>query len=262
MIVMGFHAVEAVLRSDHPVKGVHCLQRPGGGRADKLRALAASSLPWREYSLKDKARFEAEFKRAGGTSSELESAQGIFAEVAEPRLMGHLEALRAARSREAYPIVLYLDSVTDPQNLGSILRSSAFFGVSALVTTEHRSSPLTPAAVKISSGGFVHVPLVKVPNLARALEEAKEEGFWVLGLSEHATETFHTARLDSPLAIIIGNEESGMRQLTEKSCDYKLRLAGQGALVSLNAATAAAVTLALVRSSHEKLPSSQKPSSR
>ena len=245
---MGYHAVEAILGSSYPVKGVHCLQRPESGRAGVVKSLAGrNKVAWREYSMKDKARFEAEFKRAGGTGAELESSQGIFAEISEPKPVGHLDALRAAKEKEQYPIILYLDSVTDPQNLGSILRSGAFFGVSGLVLTESRSSPLTPAAIKVSSGGFVHVPLVRVPNLARALEEAKEEGFWVIGLSEHATEKFHTARLDSPIALVIGNEESGMRQLTEKLCDYTLSIPGQGPLVSLNAATAAAVTLALVR---------------
>lgn len=248
MIVMGYHAVESLLGSGYPVKSIHCLQRPESGRAGPVKTLAAKSkAAWREYSMKDKSRFEAEFKRAGGTAPELESSQGIFAEISEPQPVSHLDALRAAKEKEQFPIVVYLDSVTDPQNLGSILRSGAFFGVSGLVLTESRSSPLTPAAIKISSGGFVHVPLVRVSNLARALEEAKEEGFWVIGLSEHATEKFHTARLDSPLAIVIGNEESGMRQLTEKLCDYTLSIPGQGPLVSLNAATAAAVTLALVR---------------
>lgn len=250
---MGYHAVEAVLGANYPIKGVHCLQRPDSGRSGAVKSLAGKSkVAWREYSMKDKTRFEAEFKRAGGTGAELEASQGIFAEISEPRPVSHLEALRAAKDKEQYPIVLYLDSVTDPQNLGSILRSGAFFGVSGLVLTESRSSPLTPAAIKISSGGFVHVPLVRVPNLARALEEAKEEGFWVIGLSEHATEKFHTARLDSPLALVIGNEESGMRQLTEKLCDYTLSIPGQGPLVSLNAATAAAVTLALVRESRRQ----------
>jgi 23S rRNA (guanosine2251-2'-O)-methyltransferase len=248
MMVMGYHAVEAVLGSKHPVKVIHCLQRPDSNRASSLRSLVSKAgTQWREYSPKDKARFEAEFKRAGGSPGELESSQGIFAEVGEPKPVTHLEALRAAKEKEPYPVIIYLDSVTDPQNLGSILRSSAFFGVSGLVLTEARSSPLTPAAIKISSGGFVHVPIVRVPNLARALEEAKEEGFWVIGLSEHATEKFHSARLDSPLALVIGNEESGMRQLTTKSCDYTLSIPGNGPLVSLNAATAAAVTLALVR---------------
>lgn len=252
-MVIGYHAVEAVLGSAHPVKAVHCLLRPDSTRSSPIRAqVSKSGGQWREYSAKDKARFEAEFKRAGGNPAELESSQGIFAEVAEPKSVSHLEALRAAKEKESYPIIVYLDSVTDPQNLGSILRSSAFFGVSGLVLTETRSSPLTPAAVKISSGGFVHVPIVRVPNLARALDEAKEEGFWVIGLSEHATEKFHTARLDSPLALVIGNEESGMRQLTAKSCDYTLSIPGSGPLVSLNAATAAAVTLALVRETQRK----------
>lgn len=247
-MVMGYHAVEAVLNSKHPVKAVHCLQRPDSSRSGNLKSMVTKAgAQWRDYPVKDKARFEAEFKRAGGTPSEFESSQGVFAEVTEPKPVGHLEALRAAKEREPYPLMIYLDSVTDPQNLGSILRSSAFFGVSGLVLTETRSSPLTPAAIKISSGGFVHVPIVRIPNLARALEEAKEEGFWVVGLSEHATEKFHTARLDSPLALVIGNEESGMRQLTAKSCDYTLSIPGNGPLVSLNAATAAAVTLALVR---------------
>ncbi|MGZ3653701.1 MAG: 23S rRNA (guanosine(2251)-2'-O)-methyltransferase RlmB [Bdellovibrionota bacterium] len=253
---MGYHAVEAVLGKGYPVKSIHCLQRNDNSRAGNLKSLAGKAkAAWREYSQKDKARFEAEFKRAGGTPAELEASQGVFAEVPDPQPVSHLDALRAAKEKEPYPVVLYLDSITDPQNLGSILRSSAFFGVAALVLTETRSSPLTPAAIKISSGGFAHVPLVRVPNLARALDEAKEEGFWVIGLSEHATEKFHTARLDSPLALIIGNEESGMRQLTEKSCDYTLSIPGSGPLVSLNAATAAAVTLALVRETQRKIKS-------
>lgn len=254
MIVMGYHAVHAVLSSGFPVKGVHCLQRSEKERAAPLKSEAAKAkISWREYSATDKARFEAEFRRAGGTPGELEASQGIFAEVSEPKPIAHLDALRAAKEKEPYPVIIYLDSVTDPQNLGSILRSAAFFGVSGLVLTEHRSSPLTPAAIKISSGGFVHVPLVRVPNLARALEEAKEEGFWVVGLSEHATQALDTARFDSPLALIIGNEESGMRSLTEKSCDYTVSLPAKGELVSLNAATAAAVTLALVRHAQSKV---------
>ncbi len=253
MIVIGFHAIEALLSSGYPIKGIHCLQRQDNSRSGMLRNLASEKkVNWREYTSKDKARFESEFKRAGGSGGELESSQGIFAEISEPKPIEHLDALRAAKEREENPIIIYLDSVTDPQNLGSILRSGAFFGVSGLVLTESRSSPLTAASVKISSGGFVHVPLVRVPNLVRALEEAKEEGFWVVGLSEHATEKFHTARFDSPLAIVIGNEETGMRQLTEKTCDYTLSLPGHGPLISLNAATATAVTLALVREIRRK----------
>lgn len=257
MIVIGFHAVEAVLRSKHGVKVVHSLLKDGGGggRSGVCRGLAADrKVSWKEYNPKDKQRFDAEFKKAGGTEHELESSQGIYAEISDVPSVPHLDMLRSAKEKEPYPLVVYLDSVTDPQNFGSILRSSAFFGVKGLVLTEHRSSPLTPAAIKISSGGFVHVPICRVPNLVRALEEAKEEGFWVVGLSEHATEQFDSARFDAPICLVIGNEESGIRQLTAKTCDYTLSLPGNGPLVSLNAATAAAVSLALVRDRQSKLP--------
>jgi 23S rRNA (guanosine2251-2'-O)-methyltransferase len=248
MIVMGYHAIEALLKSKQSVKSIHCLERQGDRGGASLRNMAAERrIPWREYAAKDKPRFEAEFKRAGGNGPEFESSQGIFAEINDIQTVSHLDLLRAAREKEEFPVLVYLDSVTDPQNLGSILRSGAFFGLAGLVLTESRSSPLTPAAVKISSGGFVHVPISRVPNLVRALEEAKEAGFWVVGLSEHASETFQTARFDVPMALVIGNEESGIRQLTAKTCDYTLSLPARGELVSLNAAVATAVSLALVR---------------
>jgi 23S rRNA (guanosine2251-2'-O)-methyltransferase len=247
MIIMGFHVVEALLNSGQAVRAIH-VQQKDSGRVAPLRALAAEKkVNWREYPAKDRARFEAEFKRAGGSGAELEHSQGIFAEISELKNIAHLDLLKLAREKERNPIILYLDELTDPQNLGAILRSAAFFGVSGIVITEYRSSPLTPAAIKISSGGFALVPVCRVPNLARALEEAKEAEFWIVGLSEHATESLKTARLDAPLGIVVGNEEKGIRQLTAKVCDYTLSLPARGQLVSLNAATAAAVALALVR---------------
>jgi 23S rRNA (guanosine2251-2'-O)-methyltransferase len=252
MIVIGYHAVEALLDSRYKVKSIHCLDR-SSGREGAVRTLAAQKkIPWHSYQPKDKSRFEAEFKRAGGSPAELETAQGVFAEIGEIESVPHLEMLRAAKEKEQYPLVIYLDSITDPQNLGSILRSAAFFGVSGIVLTENRSSPLTPAAIKISSGGFIHVPISRVTNLVRAMEEAKEEGFWIVGLSEHAKEQFGTARLDSPLGVVIGNEETGVRQLTEKTCDFMVCLPGHGPLISLNAATATAVSLALIRESRKR----------
>ncbi|RYZ95738.1 MAG: RNA methyltransferase, partial [Proteobacteria bacterium] len=212
MIILGFHAVEAILQSKQSIKNIYCLQKEGT-RATQLKSLANQrKVTWKEFGSKDKHRFEAEFKRAGGTGAEVETSQGIFAEIGDIQSIPHLDLLRMAKHKEEYPIIIYLDNVTDPQNLGSMLRSGAFFGVSGIVMTETRSSPLTPAAIKISSGGFIHVPTSRVPNLARALEEAKEEGFWIVGLSEKATEAFETARFDAPLCLVIGNEETGIRQ--------------------------------------------------
>lgn len=253
MIVIGFHAVEAVLSSKHPIKLIYCLQKDGS-RAEALKPMAAKrKATWKDFNPKDKAGFEVAFKRAGGTIAELETSQGIFAEIGEIQSLPHLDLLKKAKEKEDYPIIVYLDGVTDPQNLGAMLRSGAFFGVAGLVLTEVRSSPLTPAAIKISSGGFIHVPTARVPNLARALEEAKEAGFWIVGLSEHASESFESARLDAPIGLVIGNEESGIRQLTAKTCDYTLSLPSHGDLISLNAATATAVALTLVREKQRAL---------
>lgn len=253
MIVIGYHAVEAVLNSEQTVKSVHHFQREKERMGD-LRTLAqAKRAEWREYSAKDKQRFEAELKRLGASPHEIETAQGIFAELGEVKNIAHLDLLEMAKEKEEFPLLLYLDSVTDPQNLGSMLRSGAFFGLSGIILTEQRSSPLTAASIKISSGGFVHVPIARVPNLVRALEEAKEAGFWVMGLSEHSSESLETARFDAPLCLVVGNEESGIRPLTEKTCDYTLALPGEGALKSLNAATAAAVSMALVREKRRQI---------
>ena len=248
MIIYGFHALESLLEADQKVHSVHALFKPDSDRLKKVRPMVQKkNIPWREYSQKERARFESEFRRLGGDIEELESTQGIFAQVPDPAPVELAELLKLAREKEEYPVILFLDSITDPQNLGSMLRSSAFFNVAGIAVTEHRSSPLTAAAIKISSGGFAHVPIARVTNLVQGLEAAKEAGFWVVGLSEHATELFERARVDAPIALVVGNEEKGIRPLTEKNCDYTLSLPALGPIKSLNAATAAAVALALLR---------------
>ncbi len=257
MVIFGFHAIEAMLAADKKVRSIYLIARDAEkDRARNLKSMAVEAgVSVREFSANERPRFEQEFKRLGGTPEELESTQGVFAEVPD---FGYVELstlLAQAKEKEEYPIIVFLDSVTDPQNVGSILRSSAFFNVAGLVVTEHRSAPVTGTAIKISSGGFAHVPVARVVNLVQAIEEAKEAGFWAVGLSEHATETFESARLDAPLALVIGNEEKGIRPLTAKTCDYTLSLPADGALRSLNAAVATAVTLTLVRERRKQIGS-------
>ena len=246
MIVYGFHAVASLFHANIEIRAVHFLRKKSADRLDDLD-LRSRKIPLHEYSEKERGRFDAEFKRLGGNNEELDSAQGIFAVIAEVPFVEHLELLTNAKEKEEYPLVLYLDSLTDPQNLGAILRSAAFFGIAGVVVTEARSSPITPTVIKISSGGFAHVPIAKVSNLVSALEAAKELGFWTIGLSEHATAKLAEVRFDAPLALVIGNEESGIRSLTSKTCDYLISLPGHGNFVSLNASTAAAVAMTLVR---------------
>lgn len=255
MVVYGFHSIEAMLAEKKKIRSLFLFNRDGNKeRLQSLKLLASKAgITVREYAANERPRFEQEFKRAGGAPEELDSTQGVFAEVGDFEYRELSALLADAKEREEYPIVVFLDSITDPQNVGSMLRSGAFFGISGLVVSEHRAAPVTGAAIKVSSGGFAHVPVARVVNLAQALEEAKEAGFWVVGLSEHATESFETARLDAPIALVIGNEEKGIRPLTAKTCDYTLSLPAVGALKSLNAAVATAVALTLVRERRKHL---------
>lgn len=248
MIIIGFHAIETLIDEGKTVHAIFSLDRQDSDRLKALKQKASKArIAWKDFPVKDRAKFEAEFRRLGGDAQDFESAQSVFAQVPEPKFWEISELLKQAREKEENPILLFLDSVTDPQNLGSMLRSGAFFNIAGLVLTEHRSSPLTAAAIKISSGGFAHIPISRVVNLAQAIEMAKEAGFWIVGLSEHATESFYTARLDAPIVLVIGNEEKGIRPLTAKNCDYTLSLPALGPIQSLNAAVASAVALTLVR---------------
>lgn len=259
MIIVGFHAIEALLTNKKKIFSIHAMAKSSNERMKELHDLAnKNQIAWKEYQPKDRQRFDSEFRKYGGSSDELESAQGVFAQVPD-FAFAEIETLLAdAKEKEATPIILFLDSITDPQNLGSILRSAAFFNVAGLVITEHRAAPINAAAIKISSGGFIHVPISQVTNLVQSLEMAKEAGFWVVGLSEHAKEEFSNAPLDVPVALVIGNEEKGIRELTKKTCDFTLSLPALGAIKSLNAAVATAVSLTLVRERQKILKTGKK----
>jgi 23S rRNA (guanosine2251-2'-O)-methyltransferase len=255
MIIYGMHTVAAVLESDHKIRTMHILERDSAERADDLVKTAREKrVDVRFYSQKDKQGFIREFKRAGGVEEDASSAQGVFLEIADPQLQD-LEALIQGVEPDTrpYPLVVLLDEISDPQNLGSILRSAAAFGAMAVVITEHRSSPLNAVAARISSGGFAFVPVCKVVNLGQALETLKEKGFWVVGMSEHAKDPLETVRLDAPICLVIGSEEKGIRNLTAKSCDWLVSLPTSGKLQSLNAAVACASALALVRQGQRNL---------
>ena len=162
--------------------------------------------------------------------------QGLLAE-ADPLPSPAIEDLPADG------IVLALDQITDPHNVGAILRSAAAFGVKAVVMTARHSPEATGVLAKSASGALEHVPIAEVTNLARALEALKARGFLLIGLDSVGTDDVVALPLASPLALVLGAEGKGLRQLTRTTCHHVARLDLPGAIKDLNVSNAAALAL-------------------
>jgi 23S rRNA (guanosine2251-2'-O)-methyltransferase len=170
-----------------------------------------------------------------------------------PREAVHQGVLLEARPLEpidvselpSHGLVVVLDQVTDPHNVGAILRSAAAFAVDALVTTERHSPEFTGALTKSASGGLEHVAICSVTNLARALTEMGEAGYLRVGLDSEGPQTLEASVLSRPMALVLGSEGRGLRRLTREHCDILARLDMPGAIKSLNVSNACAVALAV-----------------
>jgi 23S rRNA (guanosine2251-2'-O)-methyltransferase len=162
--------------------------------------------------------------------------QGILAE-ADPLDAPAIEDLEPQR------LVLVLDQITDPHNVGAIMRSAAAFGVEAVITTARHSPEATGVLAKAASAALEHVPLIAVPNLARALDALKEKNVFVVGLDSSGDSDLATVPLRGPLALVVGAEGKGLRQLTRTHCDAVARIALPGRIKSLNVSNATALAL-------------------
>jgi len=140
-------------------------------------------------------------------------------------------------------VIVLLDQVTDPHNVGAIIRSCAAFAATALVTTARHSPDGSSVLLKAASGAMEHVPFVKVTNLSRAMEELKDYGFTLVGLDGAADADIARFSAARPLALVLGAEGKGLRELTRKSCDHLARIDLAGSIESLNVSNAAAVSL-------------------
>lgn len=173
-------------------------------------------------------------------------ARGIVA-VATPPREHSIEDLLAMPYGGERQILVALDGVQDPHNLGAILRSAEFFGATGAIWPRDRAVSVTPAAIRSSSGATERLPLARVTNLARALDLCKEAGFWVIGTVVDGGRPLREICAEDPperLVLVLGSEEKGLRRLTRERCDFLATIPRRGEIGSLNVSTAAAVALA------------------
>ncbi|PIU32410.1 MAG: 23S rRNA (guanosine(2251)-2'-O)-methyltransferase RlmB [Syntrophobacteraceae bacterium CG07_land_8_20_14_0_80_61_8] len=229
--VAGIHPVAAALEANQPppLELVTCR---GDARVQPLLELAARRrVPVRQLP-------QDALSRLCGSDHH----QGVALRVGDFPYADLAAAL--ARGVPALDPLVVLDCLQDPQNLGAILRSACFFGAAGALIPKDRSAAVTAAVIKIAAGATAELPVFRATNLARTLDDLKAAGLWVVGLDLEGTQSLYDLDLTMPLALVVGNEQQGLRRLIRERCDLLANIPGSGKIQSLNAANAAAAALA------------------
>ena len=229
-LLTGIHGVREALRAGRPLDRIVIARGRHGERVEEIVRLAAErGVPVR---FEDRAQVDLLADRA--------EHQGVVA-VAAPKRSVSLEDL--LRDRAASGLLVLLDGVEDPQNLGAIVRTSLAAGATGIVIPERRAVGLTEAVERASAGALAHLPVARVTNLARAMEEIKAAGHWLIGLDERAEKNYTEADFTSRVGIVLGGEGKGLHDLTRKRCDFLVSIPTTGPVRSLNVSVAAGVVL-------------------
>jgi 23S rRNA (guanosine2251-2'-O)-methyltransferase len=229
--IYGNHPVLAAI--DNPQRRIRRLLQVNPDAAKAARGAGDRPLP--RWETVDRSILD----RVAGRES---VHQGIAAQV-DPLPEIDVEDIAASAADRPEAKIVILDQVTDPHNVGAILRSAAAFGALAVLLTERNAAPESGVLAKAASGALEIVPLVRVTNLARALEQLKAAGFWCAGLAAEGERTLAQARLSGRVALCLGAEGAGLRRLTRTHCDLLVKLPTQGPIDHLNVSNAAAVAL-------------------
>lgn len=229
----GIHAVREALNAGRPLQTVLVGRGRHGGRLQEIVQLARSrGVP---------VRFEdsAQLDRAAGTREH----QGVVALIASQSTSTLEDLLARGRASKEAGLLVLLDGVEDPQNLGAIIRSALAAGATGAVIPERRAAGLTEAAARASSGAVSHLPVARVVNLARAMEELKGSGYWLVGLDERAEQRHTDVDLTGSIGLVLGGEGQGLHDLVRSRCDFLVSIPTTGPVRSLNVSVAAGIAL-------------------
>ena len=171
------------------------------------------------------------------------SHQGVIALVAAREYFSVDDILEEAAQRGEAPLIVVCDELSDPHNLGAVIRTAECAGAHGVIIPKRRSAGLTAIVAKTSAGAVSHLPVARVPNIPSLLKQLKEEGVWVFGTAADGNTTLYNADLKGPAAIVIGSEGDGMGRLVGEQCDFRVSIPMKGHINSLNASAAAAILL-------------------
>ena len=237
-VLYGLHSVEEALKAGRRRFDHVLVSRER--HDERLSRLVAEC---RQAGIRVRQEVRDQLTHLAGTSNH----QGVVA-VVRPQEFLTIEDLfagPAAATGATSParLVLALDGIEDPQNLGALLRVADGSGVDGVVLTERRSAPLSPVAVKASAGAAEHLRIARVVNLVRALEELKKQNLWIIGLDERGTTDYDRFDFGPDCVLVLGREGAGLHDLVRRTCDHLLRIPMAGGVSSLNVSTAGAVVL-------------------
>src|ERR1700731_4670344 len=227
MILAGIHPVAEALRAGRPLERILVAKGAGGPRLQQIIDLARQgSVP---------LRFEPRqaLDRLAGSAAH----QGVVALGASQKYRSLDDIAENAR------MLVFLDSVEDPHNLGAVIRTAHAAGADAVVIPERRAAGLTETVAKAAAGALEHLPIVRVGNLNRALDEIKERGFWIYGVDERGTQDYDQVEYAAPAALVLGGEGKGIHEMVRKRCHAVVRIPIAGKISSLNVSVPAGIVL-------------------
>jgi len=232
--IYGFHSIEAQLKSN-PECILNVLIQ--SGKSDIRTRKITSRLSTQ------KINFSKVSKNKLNQLTKGELHQGIVSEIILPPLLGHKALIEFVSNISGIPLILILDSIQDPRNLGACLRNANAAGVDCVVVNKDGSSPINAVVHKTSAGAFNKLKIFQVTNLVRTIKSLKAQELWVIGFDDDVATSIYDINLSDPTVIVMGNEGKGLRQLTMKTCDQLARIPMMGKVESLNVSVATGIAL-------------------
>jgi 23S rRNA (guanosine2251-2'-O)-methyltransferase len=230
----GIHAVREALEAGSTFDRILIAKGRQDSRVEQILQLA------RERGVSVRFEDRGQLDRVANTRDH----QGVVA-IAAARVATTLEDIleRANQSKGQVGLIVLLDGVEDPHNLGAVIRTALAVGAHGVIIPERRAAGLTDTVARASAGALAHLPVAKVTNLARSMEELKEAGYWLVGLDEAGQKSYTEVDYTSPTGIVMGSEGKGLHELTRKRCDFVVSLPTTGPVKSLNVSVATGVVL-------------------